>query len=135
MDIVETGSNPYGEFSRDWEEADGEHGFVWDKETHYFELMEGGDLAGYFFVVINGGVGELKDLIVKKNFRSRGFGKAAVDYFMEFCRGRKCHKLIILTSERHIEGRALYEKCGFAVENTMKNDRYHATWYFYSKVL
>lgn len=133
MEIREVDENPYRKFGEEWEKADREQGIVWDKETSFFELVENGELAGYFVITINGGVAELKEILVSERFRKRGFGRAIVDYFTKFSTERKCHKLIIVTSERQKAGRALYERCGFEVENTSENDRYHLTWYTYSK--
>ncbi len=135
MEIRQVEENPYREFEREWELADRAMGMVWDRQTFYFELFEGEEPAGYFLVVINGGVAELKDVLVLEKFRGRGFGTSIVERFVAFASGRRCHKGIIVTSESHGAARALYEKSGFAVENVMEDDRYHRTWYRYSKPL
>ncbi len=135
MEIRQVEGNPYGEFAGEWERADEAMGMKWDKETFYFKLFEEGESAGYFFVVTNGGVAELKEVLVAERFRRRGFGRAIVRHFVAFASGKGCHKGVIVTSEGHVGGKALYEKSGFAIENVMADDRYHKTWYRYSRPL
>jgi ribosomal protein S18 acetylase RimI-like enzyme len=124
--------NPLKRFKAEWRKFDQEINLPFDEKTFYFELSDNGEPIGYSKILINGGVGELKELLVKKKFRDRGYGKRLLDHFITFCSAKHCHKLILSTTEKHKQAKRLYSANGFRIETKRTNDRYHLTWYTYS---
>lgn len=133
MEIRQTKSDLLKKYAAEWRKADLSMGMHWNKKTYHFELRDGGKAVGYTTIITNGGVGELKEIIVGSKHRGKGYGDALMDHYVAFCRRKGCHKLVLNTSERHKAATRLYRKHGFRVENVRQNDRYHVTWYVYSR--
>ena len=129
MEIKKIKKAKIKEFKDEWKQSNREIGFDWKKKEYFFGVFDGDDIAGYVYITINGGVGYLKDIIVKKVFRRKGLGKTLLDFFEEFCKNKGCHKLTIKTSEKHGPALKLYEKAGYKIEGEMKNDRFNVTWF------
>ncbi|MDE1869242.1 MAG: GNAT family N-acetyltransferase [Candidatus Micrarchaeota archaeon] len=123
------------EFKAEWKASNKRMGFGHYSKNFYFGAFEGKRLVGYTHIKVNGGVGELKELIIKRGSLGNGYGKMMLNHFVKFCKAKKCHKLTLETSERHKEARKLYEKHGFRIESRKPDDKYHLTWYWYSKRL
>ena len=63
-------------------------------------------------------VGHIEDVVVDKNIRKSGIGKALIKECIEFCRYRMCYKAILDCSRENIP---FYECCGFTFsENCMR---------------
>jgi GNAT superfamily N-acetyltransferase len=69
-----------------------------------------------------GGVGELKQILVKSGTDKRGVGSQLLAEFERRCRTLSCHKLRLETAD--FQARPFYEKHGFAVAVTLTNDRF-----------
>ena len=135
MEIKRIRKSEVKQFKDEWRLADKELGFDWNKKEYVFGVLDGKDIVGYIHISINGGVGYLKDIIIKKSFRGKGMGIGLMEFFEGFCREKGCHKLTLSTSERHKAALKLYKKAGFKVESKMKNDRYKVVWYNLCKFL
>ena len=120
-------------FRREWDKVATD--VVWDPHEYTFGLFEGKLLLGYANFEINGGVGELKEILVAERARNKKYGKALVGYFRHFCQKGGCHKLVLRTSEEHTEAMKFYENCGFRREAVHKRDKNNLTWYTYSLFL
>ena len=108
---------------------------VWKINEYYFGVLESDCLVGYMYFLTNGGVGHLKELIVRKSFRRRKYGRALAEYFLTFCKERGCHKVILDTSEEHVEAIKFYDRLGFHVESKHPNHINNLTWYTYAMFL
>jgi [ribosomal protein S18]-alanine N-acetyltransferase len=135
MEIKEVRSSPYKRFKKEWERSDRESGHVWDRKSYYFQLYDKGIAAGYSTIITTGGVSKLKELIVGEGFRGSGYGEALMKHFIDFSRSKRCRKLVLFTSERHIPAMKLYAKLGFKVESKRPRDMFNITWYIYAKYL
>jgi glucosamine-phosphate N-acetyltransferase len=63
-------------------------------------------------------VGHIEDVVVDKNIRKSGIGKALIKECIEFCRYKDCYKAILDCSKENIP---FYECCGFTFsENCMR---------------
>lgn len=120
-------------FKREWSRVAPD--VVWNPHEYTFGLFEGNRPLGYTYFEINGGVGRLSEFLVKGRSRNEGRGKALMEHFRRFCKGRGCHKLVLETSEEHTEAIAFYERYGFTREATHRNDKNGFTWYTYSMFL
>lgn len=118
------------EFKQEWSAVTDK--IRWGPKTYVFGAFVKEELIGYIKFTINGGVGHLTDLIVKKKVRGKKYGYELLKYFIDFCTKNKCHKLTIKTSEEHKKAIKLYESLGFAREAEYKDDKFHVTWYTYS---
>lgn len=110
-------------------------GIRWTPKSFCFGVYENGSLVGYTLFRINGGVGHLKEIIVRRKLRKKGVGRLLASHFIGFCRKKGCHKLTLRTSEAHKEALPFYRKLGFRREAVHKRDVCGLEWYTYSKFL
>jgi glucosamine-phosphate N-acetyltransferase len=57
-----------------------------------------------------GSTGHIEDIVVNKEYRGKGFGKAIVTKLSEYAKKVGCYKVILNCSEKNIP---FYEKCSF----------------------
>ncbi len=117
--------------SREWRRYDEEVGIRW-KSRHYHlaaEMEE--ELIGIAHFHIIGGVGHLDQLLVSKDYQSQGIGSRLLEEFERRCRAEGCHKLTLETAE--YQARGFYEKHGFRVSCTMRDNKFHHDWYLMEK--
>ena len=97
-----------------------------DNEDHQtFVYEDDGKIIGTATVLIENKllhygskVGHIEDVVVDKNIRKSGIGKALIKECMELCRYRMCYKAILDCSKENIP---FYECCGFTFsENCMR---------------
>ncbi len=55
----------------------------------------------------------MEDLIVDKNMRKKGIGKALLEKLENFGKERKCSQIIFITETNRIDAVSFYEKMGF----------------------
>ena len=55
----------------------------------------------------------MEDLIVDKNVRRKGIGKALLEKLENFGKERKCSQIIFITETNRIDAVSFYEKMGF----------------------
>ena len=105
-----------------------------DKATNYFrERIEGkggcafvaeadGLVVGYLVGglsresyprLLEGGLGELENMFVEKEFRSQGLGKKLVDSFIAWCRENKIKRIRVVASAGNELGLNFYHREGF----------------------
>jgi GNAT superfamily N-acetyltransferase len=119
--------------AREWPRHDVEVGIRWSS----LDLVLGGKLAeetvGVAQGVVIGGVGELKQILVKKDLGRRGLGSRLLAEFEARCRSLHCHKLRLETAD--YQARPFYERHGFEVVVTLTNDRFNRDWFVMEKRL
>lgn len=121
-----------GEFrSREWRRYNREMGVTWDSRHYYLAAERGGALVGMAHFHIIGGVGHLDQLLVAKEHQSRGVGSGLLNEFESRCRAEGCHKLTLETAE--YQARGFYEKHGFRVTCTMRDNKFRHDWYLMEK--
>jgi ribosomal protein S18 acetylase RimI-like enzyme len=117
---------------REWPRHPAPPGVVWAP----FELVLAArrDVAvGVAVGVVVGGVGELKQLLVRRgDDRVGGVGSALLREFRRRCQERGCHKLRLETAD--YQARPFYERHGFTVAATLSNDRFGRTWFIMESV-
>ena len=120
-------------FETHWDVWNEKVGVRW--ETRQFCVGVRGDndeLVGAAAFSIIGGVGELKQILVRLEYSGTGVGSLLMREFELRCRDT-CHKLTLETAE--YQARGFYEKHGFGVVHTRVNDRFHKTWYLMEKLI
>ena len=113
-----------------------------DEVRKFFENSEVGqhlgifapELKGIISFDILGGVCEVKDFIVKKESRGKGFGKILLQYLEKICKEKGCHKIRIETLKNSL-AYEFYLKNGYEPECELKNDKIKRTWVIMVKYL
>jgi GNAT superfamily N-acetyltransferase len=119
--------------AREWRRYDEEVEIVWDSRHYYLVAELDGRSVGIAHFHTVGGVGHLDQLLVAKAQQSQGIGAQLLREFERRCRAEGCHKLTLETAE--YQARGFYEKHGFTVLCTMRDDRFHRNWYLMEKAL
>jgi GNAT superfamily N-acetyltransferase len=83
--------------------------------------------------VVIGGLGELKQLLVKADHARAGVGSRLLEEFERRCTTLGCHKLRLETAD--YQARPFYERHGFTVVATLTEDRFGRDWFVMEKRL
>jgi len=59
-------------------------------------------------------VGHIEDVIIKKEYQGKGYGKILLEKIIDYCKKLNCYK-VILNCDKNLEG--FYSKCGFINKN------------------
>ena len=119
--------------TREWPLYDADLGIRWDVRDVVLVAKHAERPIGVARGMIVGGLGELKQLRVKKEHARTGVGSRLLMEFETRCRTLGCHKLRLETAE--YQARPFYEKHGFAVVATLTNDRFGRDWFVMEKRL
>ncbi len=119
--------------SSEWQRYNEEVGVTWDSRRYYLAAELDGRFVGIAIFHIAGGVGNLDQLLVGKDHRFQGIGSRLLNYVEHQCRAEGCHKLIVETAE--YQARGFYEKHGFTVICTLRDNKFHRNWYLMEKTL
>jgi len=117
----------------EWPRYDAPLGIRWDVRDVVLVANHAEQPIGVARGMIVGGLGELKQLLVKKERAHAGVGSRLLLEFEARCRALGCHKLRLETAE--YQARPFYEKHGFAVAATLTNDRFAKDWFVMEKRL
>ncbi len=92
-------------------------------------------LVGVARCLIVGQTLRVSQLLVKEEFReSHGVGSLIMQKLEELARNHQWHKIRLSTSEKH-QNIHFYQKNGYTIEATLKDDAFHSTWFILSKFL
>ena len=116
--------------AREWAPYNEALGIAWDVRDIVLVATEG-EPVGVARGVVIGGVGELKELLVRKDHAERGIGSRLLIEFEARCRALECHKLRLETAE--YQARPFYERHGFVAAVTLSGDRFGRDWYVMEK--
>jgi GNAT superfamily N-acetyltransferase len=120
-------------FAAAWRPYDDRAGVSWDGTDHHLAARIGGVLVGAASFGVAGGVGELRQILVRAEQAGTGVGSRLLTAVEAHCRTLGCHKLRLETAE--YQARGFYEKHGFTVAHILDDDRFHRTWYVMAKRL
>ena len=81
----------------------------------YYLLMHDGQEAGYLALVPSPGTSsaQLSKIYIKKQYRGRGLGKAAIVFVEDFCRQMGLRTLWLTVNKNNVGPIAFYEHLGF----------------------
>jgi GNAT superfamily N-acetyltransferase len=120
---------------REWKAFNKEVGYSYKEDKYKFAAFEGRTLVGFASLEITGGVMYLAQLLVSKTIRGRGVGRLLIERAERFAREKRCHRIYLKTSERHIDALRLYKREGYRKIAELKNHTFHLTWYLLAKEL
>jgi ribosomal protein S18 acetylase RimI-like enzyme len=119
-----------------WNEFAMDTGNKLEENDFFFIAKKDSESIGYLNITITDKVANLNNLIIKKEYRNKGYGKEMMGFFMKFSKLMKCHKMRIKTCpERMPAAFHLYQKMGFIVEAVLKNDYFNKDWVILSKFI
>ena len=116
-----------------WPLYDEPRGIRWEARDVFLVARSGEEPIGAARGVIVGGLGELKQLLVKKGRDRRGVGSRLLLEFEDRCRTAGCHKIRLETAE--YQARPLYERHGYSCLTTFENDRFGKAVFVMAKEL
>ena len=119
--------------AREWGTYNEEHGVDWSPSALRLVARVGGTPAGMAAFVLNGGLAELRELLVARPFAGQGVGSRLIAEFEDHARRARCHKTRLETAD--YQARPFYERHGYHVEAVLERDRFERTWYVMSKTL
>src|SRR3989344_1550840 len=89
------------------------------KKDQFFVLKENNKIIGTIALVINvSDVAEIRDFVIKKEFRKKGFGKKCLEYAIEYAKHNDIRKIYALIFQQY---RPFYEKYEFQLEGFLKD--------------
>jgi len=117
----------------EWPIHDEPLGIRWEARDVLLVARSGGQAIGAARGMLVGGVGELKQLLVKKGRDRRGVGSRLLLEFEDRCRTAGCHKIRLETAE--YQARPFYERHGYSCLTTFENDRFGKAVFVMAKEL
>ncbi len=108
------------EYTQQWAESYLRKGHAKDiKQDVTLTLKEGAAVVGVVAVVLHeGNLAELRDLVVRKGYRSKGYGEQLVRAALDFCFKNNARKITALAFPQHEE---FFARFGFAREGYLRS--------------
>lgn len=88
------------------------------KEDQFFVLKEKQPIGCISVIILEVDLAELRDLVIKKEFRNMGYGSKLLDYALEWCKEKNVRKIISLIFPQY---KKFFENKGFLEEGFLKN--------------
>lgn len=86
-------------------------------ENHFFAIKDE-KIIGTITLTIEGDLGEIKNFVVKKEERRKGYGTKLLEFAIDYARNKKIRNLISLVLPEYKE---FFEKYGFENEGLLKD--------------
>ncbi|MDO8503866.1 MAG: GNAT family N-acetyltransferase [bacterium] len=118
-----------------WKHYDQEHfgkDIEWNPKIYFLKAFIGGKILGTLELKINGGVGEIKTLLVEHTTLRRGVGKALMLKAEEMVKAHGGHKLF-LTAGEGWQAVKFYEALGFEETGKLPNHYFNVDFIEMSK--
>src|ERR1700759_2440416 len=116
-----------------WPVHDEPLGIRWESRDIVLAAKAGDEIVGGARGTVVGGLGSLNQILVEKKNARAGAGSALLAGVERRCRAPGCHKLRLETGD--YQARPFYERHGFSVVATMKNDRFGRDFFVMEKFL
>jgi GNAT superfamily N-acetyltransferase len=117
----------------EWPHHDAEVGIRWESHDIVLVAKIAAEAVGAARGVVVGGLGSLNQILVKKKRAHAGIGSKLLLEFERRCRALACHKLRLETGD--YQARPFYERHGFVLVATLKNDRFGKDFFIMEKAL
>jgi GNAT superfamily N-acetyltransferase len=117
----------------EWPAHDAALGIRWESHDIVLVAKMDGEAVGAARGVVVGGLGSLNQILVKKERAHAGIGSSLLLEFERRCRVLACHKLRLETGD--YQARPFYERHGFVLAATLRNDRFGRDFFIMEKAL
>ena len=120
-----------------WREEDIEHygePVEWIVKKYIFKAAKNGKIIGYIDGKFESGVVYIDTLIVDKNFRKKGVGKALIERVEKYAREMKSHKIYFFTMESW-EASKFYKRLGYRKSGDAKKHYLKRDFVIYTKFI
>lgn len=107
--------------------------YIKQKNIFHVFVCEKEQLIGYIILWIDETNSEIIDLVIEKEYRNKGNGKALLEFSFAFLINKSVKTLSLEVSQYNNEAIRLYEKLGFCKEKTIKNYYKNADAFVYIK--
>jgi ribosomal protein S18 acetylase RimI-like enzyme len=107
---------------------------AWIKEKYFFKATENGEIVGAIIGKYEAGVLYIDDLIVAKEKRNLGIGKALVKKAEVYGKEMGGHKVYLITGKTW-EVRKFYDSLGFIKTGELLNHYRHVDFVIYEKLI
>lgn len=94
---------------------------ILNKNHKYFSSKENEEILGFAGISIVLDEAEIMNIVVKKDKRKNGIGKALIKRIIEFCKENKIKVLKLEANEKNIPALNLYNSVGFKKVGVRKN--------------
>lgn len=138
VDVLPADKDELKEFSiREWHDVDMEHygrTVEWNLKEFVFKATENGTVVGMISGKHESGVLYIEDIIVGKEKRHTGIGKALMKAAQEFGKSQGAHKAYLLTGKTWGAAK-FYESLGYEKCGDLPDHHFHTDFVAYSKKL
>jgi ribosomal protein S18 acetylase RimI-like enzyme len=93
---------------------------VKEKNVFLFKLEEKNEFIGFIDVAFQQGTGWVYGLVVKEEFRNKGFGKKLLDHALNFLRSLGAKEARLFVKEKNLKAKRLYQSFGFTKERELE---------------
>jgi [ribosomal protein S18]-alanine N-acetyltransferase len=94
---------------------------IYNELSHYFVGEYQQERVGYIGVWITEPNAEIQNLLVLEKYQEKGFGKAFIEYVIDFCKGYNVKDITLEVRASNSRANRLYKASGFKVVSVRKN--------------
>ena len=88
-------------------------------EDSFFVLKENDKVLGNIsIIIVDDKLAELRDFVVKEEYRGKGYGKEIIKNVLDFCKKNNIRKVIAISFPEYLE---FFKKFGFQQEGYLKD--------------
>ncbi|MBI1982313.1 MAG: GNAT family N-acetyltransferase [Candidatus Levybacteria bacterium] len=123
--------------SAEWKHYDREHfgrDIKWDSKVYFLKAYSGRKIMGTMELKVEGGVGEIKTLLVKHTMQRQGVGRALVSKAEKITKTNGGHKLFLTTGEGW-RAVSFYKAIGFEQTAKLSNHYFSVDFIEMSKFI
>jgi ribosomal protein S18 acetylase RimI-like enzyme len=103
------------------------HPIIWDTKVYYVKAEDTTGILGTLEIKVEGGVGKINTILVRKGEQGKGVGKALMEKAEEITKKQNGHKLFLMTGEGW-EAIKFYKKLGFEKTADIHNHYFHTNF-------
>ncbi|MGM9637286.1 MAG: GNAT family N-acetyltransferase [Eubacteriales bacterium] len=95
---------------------------ITDENYIYYLLSEENQPFGYLGIQPQGRCLFLSKFYIKKEMRSRGYGREALEFLVDLCREQRMDTIWLTVNRHNLDTIEIYKKLGFSVDRELKRD-------------
>jgi N-acetylglutamate synthase-like GNAT family acetyltransferase len=122
---------------KEWKEYDMEHfgqPIDWDTKVYFIKAEDEKGIVGTLGIKVEGGVGKINTILVRKGEQRKGIGKVLMEKAEEITKNQNGHKLFLMTG-RGWKAIQFYEALGFEKTAEVNNHYFNTDFIELSKFI